>query len=109
MTGYVSIKADVIKKLEENLPEIRLRFGIETIGIFGSVARGEDTFNSDIDVLYCFSQGRGGMFDLVGLHDYLKNLFERDVDLVSVEYISPLIFSSVKSDAVLFGAIQAIA
>lgn len=55
MPEYTSIKEDVLKKLEANLPEMRERFGIETIGIFGSVSRGEDTPRSDIDILYKFS------------------------------------------------------
>lgn len=108
MSEYTSIKKDVLTRLEILLPELRERFGIETIGIFGSVARGEDTPESDVDVLYCFQKGRGGMFDLVGLHDYLVSVFQRPVDLVSVKYISPYIVQNVKSDAVLFGAMQAI-
>ncbi len=108
MPEYVSIKEDVLTQLRILLSELRERFGIETIGIFGSVAWGEDTPESDVDVLYCFQKGRGGMFDLVGLHDYLASLFHRPVDLVSVEYISPLIARAVKADAVLFGAMQAI-
>lgn len=106
MSEYASIKEDVLTQLEILLPELCERFGIETIGIFGSVARGEDT--REFDVLYCFQKGRGSMFDLVGLHDYLVSVFHRSVDLVSVEYISPLIEQNVKADAVLFGEMQAI-
>ncbi|MDO5844463.1 MAG: nucleotidyltransferase domain-containing protein [Methanocorpusculum sp.] len=105
---YVSIKDDVLKKLETNLPTILESFGVDTIGIFGSVSRGEDSPSSDVDVLYHFLDGRGGMYDLVGLHDYLVSLFDREVDLVSIEFISPLIINYIKSDALLFGAAQAI-
>ena len=52
MQEYQSIKEDALKKLAENLSEMQERFEIETIGIFGSVSRGEDTQDSDIDVLY---------------------------------------------------------
>ena len=71
MSEYTSIKENVLTQLEILLPELREWFVIETIGIFRSVARGEDTPESDVDVLYCFQKGRGGMFDLAGLHDYL--------------------------------------
>lgn len=108
MPEYASIKEDVLTQLEIRFPELRERFGIEAIGIFGSVARGEDMPEFDVDVLYCFQKGRGGMFDLVGLHDYLVSVFHRPVDMVSVEYISPYIVQNVKADAVLFGAMQAI-
>ncbi len=54
MTESQSIKEDVLAKLKVHLPELRERFGIETIGIFGSVSRGEDRPESDVDVLYTF-------------------------------------------------------
>lgn len=101
MPGYESIKADVVAKLESHLPEIRERFGIDTLGLFGSVSRGEDTPESDVDVLYLFRDGRGGMFDLVGLHDYLAALFNREVDLISFRFISPIIEKNVCKDAVV--------
>ena len=37
---YESIRKPVLTKLEAHLPELQDRFGIEKIGIFGSVARG---------------------------------------------------------------------
>ena len=106
---YVSIKEEVLKKLEANLPEIRERFGVETIGIFGSVSRGEDTADSDIDVLYLFRENKGSMSTIIPLIDYLQNLFGRRVDLVSINYISPLIEQYVKSDAIIFGTKEAAA
>ena len=104
MTGYISIKNTVLKQIEENLPEIQERFGIETLGIFGSVSRGEDTEQSDVDVLYHFKEGRGGLIsDTVPLKQYLENPFGREIDLVSVNYVSPLIRESAAADAVMYG------
>ena len=57
MSEYVSIKKTVLQKLEESLPELAERFDVEVIGIFGSVSRGEDTKDSDVDVLYAFKNG----------------------------------------------------
>jgi len=104
MSEYVSIKAEVLQKLEEKMPEIRERFGIETLGIFGSVSRGEDTPESDVDILYRFQEGKGCMSTVVPLIRYLRELFGRDVDLVSIDYISPLIEKSVRADAIVFEA-----
>lgn len=61
MTSDVSIKEDVLARLKENLPEIRERFFVDIIGIFGSVSRGEDTAESDVNVLYKFSEEKGHM------------------------------------------------
>lgn len=67
MSTYTSIKHDVLGKLRQSLPLLRTRFGIDTIGIFGSVSRGEDTPTSDIDILYHFIDGRGDLREFIGL------------------------------------------
>ncbi|HJJ38796.1 MAG TPA: hypothetical protein O0X42_01545 [Methanocorpusculum sp.] len=43
-----SIKEDVLTKFEAHMPEIRERFCIEDLSLFGSVTRGEDTPDSDM-------------------------------------------------------------
>ncbi|HJJ48777.1 MAG TPA: nucleotidyltransferase family protein [Methanocorpusculum sp.] len=108
MEGYVSIKEEVLNQIQEHLPELTRRFGVQTLGIFGSVARGEDDVNSDVDILYLFEEGRGGMRDLAGLKFYLEDLFGRKTDLISINYVSPLIRSYVAADAILYGQKAAI-
>lgn len=110
MSGeYVSIRESVLEKLEANLSEMQRRFGVDTLGIFGSVSRGEDTADSDVDVLYRFDEEHGRLSDIVGLHDYLADLFGREVDLISVEFVSPLIKDAVFADAKLYGAVRSLA
>jgi len=88
MSEYVSIREEVIKQLSENMPVIRERYGIETLSIFGSVSRGEDTINSDIDILYTFREGEVTLDNLADLEDYLSNLFHRDIDLVGRKWVN---------------------
>ncbi|HJJ69712.1 MAG TPA: nucleotidyltransferase family protein [Methanocorpusculum sp.] len=102
MSSYVRIRNEVLEKLEVHLPEIRERFGIVTLGIFGSVSRGEDTENSDVDVLYLFEEGRGDLFEFIAFHEYLEELFGRKVDLVSVEYIDRHLKPYIQADALFF-------
>ena len=101
MPPYSSIKQDVLAKLEKHLPEIQERFGIETIGIFGSVSRGEDTPDSDIDILYTFQPGKATLANLTGLHDHLEQLFNRKIDLVSRKWISPILRPTIEQDAII--------
>lgn len=103
MNNYTSIKENAIKKLEEHLPELQRRFGIECIGIFGSVSRGEDTEDSDIDILYIFQKDRGNLRDYAGAADYLENLFGREIDFVSLEFMNPNLRPYVEGDMILFG------
>ena len=55
-----------IKILSENLEEIRKKFGVESLALFGSVARDEAKSGSDLDVLvtYINSPGLFGFLDL---------------------------------------------
>ena len=54
MKEYQSIKPKVLARIKRELPVLRERYGIETIGIFGSVPRGEDTPGSDLDIISSF-------------------------------------------------------
>ena len=101
MTEYTSIKDDVLKKISENMPEIYERFGVETLGIFGSVSRGEDTPDSDIDVLYQFAEGRGRLRDYAGAIEYLETLFGRNIDFVSIKWMSKAFRECIENDIIL--------
>ena len=101
MTDYQSIKEVVLAKLEAHIHELRDRFGIDTIGIFGSVSRGEDNPESDVDVLYTFRPGESTLANLVSLGAYLEELFGRKVDLIAERSLSPYIRSEVIAEVVM--------
>ena len=58
------------------------------VAIFGSVARGEETPESDIEFLVEFEKG-SSLFDLVRMQDDLADLLGRDIDVVSVGGLLP--------------------
>ncbi len=68
------------------------------VRIFGSVARGEDDDNSDIDFLVEFSPGRS-LFDLINFKLELEDLLGRSVDIVTKKSLHPLIRDSVIESA----------
>jgi hypothetical protein len=60
------------------------RWKITELSLFGSVLREDFREDSDIDVLVSFSEGaQWTLFDLVQMQDELKEIFGRDVDVVS--------------------------
>ncbi|MBO5367060.1 nucleotidyltransferase family protein [Methanocorpusculum sp.] len=103
MSAYVSIREEVLEKLRNHLPELQKRFGIETIGIFGSVARGDDSESSDVDVLYAFEEGRGDLYEYAHATEYLETLFGRNIDFVSIRWMSPHLRKYVEPEMILFG------
>ena len=67
------------------------------IGIFGSVARGENMENSDIDILYQLKDAVG-LFNIVRIKDSLEAELNKKVDLVSEKYIHPELKPYVMND-----------
>jgi predicted nucleotidyltransferase len=58
------------------------RHGAERIRLFGSVAKGEEQADSDIDFIVKMVPGRGA-FDLIDLHDDLEEMLGCKVDLIT--------------------------
>jgi predicted nucleotidyltransferase len=73
---------DALSLLRQHEPEIKRRFGVATIGIFGSFARGEEQKTSDVDVLVTFRRGKKSFDNYMGCKFFLEDLFGRRVDLV---------------------------
>ena len=68
--------------LRQHEPELKKRFGVATIGIFGSYARGEERPESDVDVIVTFRKGEKTFDNYMDCKFYLEDLFGRKVDLV---------------------------
>ncbi|MDQ4092553.1 MAG: nucleotidyltransferase domain-containing protein [Actinomycetota bacterium] len=67
--------------------------------VFGSVARGEETDNSDIDLLVDLDIGVG-LVSLAGLHRELAGLLHVDVDVVPAATFKPAVRDEVLSEAI---------
>ena len=62
--------------------ELAAHYDVQEIGIFGSVARGEDDQKSDIDLLVEFGSN-ADLITYIGLWQYLEDIFGTKIDLVS--------------------------
>ena len=79
-------------------------FNPTKIGIFGSVARNENTPESDIDILYNF-QNTIGLFKLVGLQNELEKKLNKKVDLISEKYTHPKLKPYILNDLkIIYGS-----
>lgn len=72
----------------DRLIEICRQNDVAQLGLFGSMARGEATEQSDIDLLIEFS-ARKSLLDLVMLEHKLTDALGRKVDLVTEAALSP--------------------
>jgi predicted nucleotidyltransferase len=72
---------DIEQKIDSIRPFLKQEYGVDRIGYFGSFSNNTQTEESDIDILVDLSKGvRLKFFDL---KDYLEDIFNRKVDLVT--------------------------
>jgi len=67
-------------RLRAELPALRERYAVERLGICGSFARGDQSAESDVDLLVTFTE-TPTLYEFVRLKRHLEDLLERDVDL----------------------------
>jgi len=94
--GGAVLKA--IEILRDHEQEIKRRFAVRRIGLFGSFVRGEETKESDIDILVEFEDPTFRNF--MNLAFYLEDIFSRRVDLLTPEGISHRIRPYVEKEVV---------
>ena len=87
-----------IEILRNHEQEIKRRFAVRRIGLFGSFVRGEETKESDIDILVEFEDPTFRNF--MNLAFYLEDIFSRRVDLLTPEGISHRIRPYVEREVV---------
>lgn len=88
-----------IKEIKDKMQPIAKNNDIAYVAVFGSVARGEDKPESDLDLLVRFSQPKS-LLDFVALNDRLNKIFGRQVDLVTERALHPIIKQNIQKELV---------
>ena len=90
---------DCIEKLSAFKREFGRQYGITKLGIFGSVARQENTEDSDIDIVVEVEKPTLSL--MYELREMLKSIFKCEVDLVRFRStLRPLVRSNILNDVV---------
>lgn len=87
----VQTKAQVFSLLHQHQQELQ-QFGVKRCGVFGSFVR--DTAiheQSDVDILVAFEPEQKTFDNFIHLSFFLEDLFDRTVDLITIESLSPYI------------------
>lgn len=78
--------------------ELRSQFGIRTLRVFGSVSRGEQREDSDVDI--CVDM-EPNLYLLVRLKRFLEQLLQCSVDVVRVhKHINPYLLENIERDGI---------
>ena len=92
-------KTQAIGKISSEKTFLEDKFFVKEIGIFGSVVRGEQHPDSDIDILVDFKNPIG-IFDFIRLEDHLSKLLGSKVDLVTKTGLKSIIKNEILSQTV---------
>ncbi|HLC00383.1 MAG TPA: nucleotidyltransferase family protein [Candidatus Bathyarchaeia archaeon] len=93
---------EIRDQLEALKPSLRERFGVESIGVFGSYSRGEQTKKSDVDVLVVFCEdAHVGFFKFLELEELLTKRLGVKVDLVTENALKPMLKDRILNETTL--------
>ena len=93
------ITCEALRQKREAILALARRYGAYDIRIFGSVARGDASSNSDLDLVVRFEAGRS-LFDHGGLLMDLRELLGVKVDVVSEGALQGRFGENVRSEAI---------
>lgn len=90
---------ELIIDLKNIKDELREKFGIEQIALFGSYARGEAKDESDIDIAV-ISMKEKNYFTLVSAMQYLEKRLHKKIDMGFFDSIRPFVKKRIQQDLI---------
>jgi len=94
-------RLEILRFLNENKELFQKQYGIRKIGLFGSYARGEQTDQSDVDILIDMAVDTENIFDKrLQLKEALMQHFVKNVDICHERAIKPVFKELVFKDAI---------
>ena len=94
-------KEEILDFLRTNKDSLLSKYSLTKIGIFGSYAREEQTEKSDIDFILEFEDNAKGMYSKkYDLHEYLKSVFKKEVDICTEHSIKPIFKPYILNDVI---------
>ncbi|HEC03196.1 MAG TPA: DNA polymerase subunit beta [Phycisphaerales bacterium] len=89
----------VLRQLRNHIGQIRQRFSVRALAIFGSVARDDAADGSDVDVMVVF-EGKAGFDLFMELKFYLEDLLGTQVDLVTDKALRPQVRQAIEQEMI---------
>ncbi len=87
------------KKISLLMPTLEEKYHVESLEIFGSYARGEQSQSSDLDLLITFSQPYS-LWELLDVKEFLSKKLHLKVDLVPKDSIKPMLKEQIIQEAI---------
>jgi predicted nucleotidyltransferase len=88
--------AEIKNILNNKKPYLSEKYGLESIAVFGSYSRGDETAISDVDLLVEFNKPIG--LDFVTFADELESMLNIKVDVVTKNAMNELMFKQIETE-----------
>jgi len=95
-----NLRMDSIQEIKEKITPILQQYGITKAAIFGSLAKGEATTSSDVDILVEI-KGDMSLLDFIGIKIEIEEALKMKVDLVEYNTIKPIIKERILAQQVI--------
>jgi hypothetical protein len=95
-----NVNSNNLESVKELIRPILLKYHVKKAAIFGSFARNEQREGSDLDLLVEFDYDKMDGLDYFRLWDELQKTLNLKVDLVSFQYLNPLIKNEVHKEEI---------
>ena len=92
-------RQDILNRLQSIKEDVVRNYPVKNVGVFGSVARDEQTDESDIDLLVEFSRPVG-FVTFMRLEHFLSEQMGKPVDLVTPDTLKPVIRDDVLAEVI---------
>jgi predicted nucleotidyltransferase len=89
----------ILERLNAEAHALRAKYGVKSLAVFGSMARGDDREGSDVDILVTF-EGPATFDNFMGLKLDLEDLLGRPVDLGTPDTLRPDMRAEVERDLI---------
>jgi len=97
--------AELKTKLEALMPTLQRKYHLQSLEIFGSYARQDQSQKSDLDLLVTFSQPYS-LWELLDAKQFLSKKLHLKIDLVPKDSIKPLLKEQILKEAIPIGKLD---
>jgi len=88
-----------IEGIKKTINKVLPKYDVKKAALFGSMARGEATGKSDVDLLIEFGV-KSSLLDLAGLKMELEGLLKKNVDVITYKSLHPLLRDKILKDQI---------
>jgi uncharacterized protein len=91
-------REEVIALLRQHQADLK-RLGVEHLYLFGSIARGDATEDSDIDLFFDYEKGKLGLFELMDVKAFASSILGRTTDIMTRDSLHKTLRQSIEATA----------